>query len=261
MSWRSSSEPWKDSEHVVRFHDSHRGQPAGEASLLSTSSIASCSTASPKGFAFGIWSRARSSSNKAARPVPNATCLVKGEIQVSQRVDGKDVLVDVCDDGDIFGVRALLGDRPYAATTQAKADTLLYVLSKDQLHELVAAAPRVAMFFAADFAGDVPQLGETNRLVAVREARRHERAVGGRRRRAPRGPRARRADVQHRNDHSRRRLDDERAQRRLHLDRRRRPAPAGHRDRFRPPVEGRWPGARRLGSHLRDHERAGAHHR
>jgi len=109
-------------------------------------------------------------------PCPEFYVLVKGEIQVSQRVDGKDVLVDVCDDGDIFGVRALLGDRPYAATTQAKEDTLLYVLSKDQLHELVAAAPRVAMFFAADFAGDVPQLGETNRLVAVREARRHERA-------------------------------------------------------------------------------------
>ena len=107
---------------------------------------------------------------------PECYVLVKGEIQVTQRVDGKDVLVDVCDDGDIFGVRALLGDRPYAATTQAKADTLLYVLSKDQLHRLVAEAPRVAMFFAADFAGDVPQLGETNRLVAVREARRYERA-------------------------------------------------------------------------------------
>lgn len=113
---------------------------------------------------------------QGSTPGPEFYVLVKGEIQVSQRVDGKDVLVDVCDDGDIFGVRALLGDRPYAATTQAKDDTLLYVLSKDLLHELVAEAPRVAMFFAADFAGDVPQLGEVNRLVAVREARRHERA-------------------------------------------------------------------------------------
>ena len=111
-------------------------------------------------------------------PSPEFYVLVKGEIEVRQRVDDKDVLVDVCDDGDIFGVRALLGDRPYAATTQAKDDTLLYVLSKDQLHALVAEAPRVAMFFAADFASDVPQLGEANRLVAVRDARRHERATG-----------------------------------------------------------------------------------
>ena len=115
---------------------------------------------------------------QGSMPSPECYVLVKGEIEVRQRVDDEDVLVDVCDDGDIFGVRALLGDRPYAATTQAKDDTLLYVLSKDQLHALVAEAPRVAMFFAADFAADVPQLGEANRLVAVRAARRHERATG-----------------------------------------------------------------------------------
>ncbi|MGB5504731.1 MAG: DUF294 nucleotidyltransferase-like domain-containing protein [Polyangiales bacterium] len=115
---------------------------------------------------------------QGSTPSPEFYVLVKGEIEVSQRVDGKDILVDVCDDGDIFGVRALLGDRPYAATTQAKDDTLLYVLSENQLRELITKAPRVAMFFAADFAADVPQLGETNRLVAVRAARRHERATG-----------------------------------------------------------------------------------
>ncbi|MFW2389020.1 MAG: DUF294 nucleotidyltransferase-like domain-containing protein [Polyangiales bacterium] len=114
---------------------------------------------------------------QGAAPNPEFYVLVKGEIEVSQRVDEADVLVDVCDDGDIFGVRALLGDREYGATTQAKDDTLLYVLSKAQLDELVAEAPRVAMFFAANFAADVPQLGDTNRLVAVRAARRHERAA------------------------------------------------------------------------------------
>ena len=134
-------------------------------------------------------------------PSPEFYVLVKGEIEVRQRVDDEDVLVDVCDDGDIFGVRALLGDRPYAATTQAKDDTLLYVLSKDQLHALVAEAPRVAMFFAADFASDVPQLGEANRLVAVRDARRHERATGTGDDVRQRGPGARRADLRHRDDH------------------------------------------------------------
>ena len=108
---------------------------------------------------------------------PEFYVLVKGEVDLSQRINGEDVLVDVCDEGDIFGVRALLGDRRYGATTQAKDDTLLYVLSKEQLDLLMAKAPRVAMFFAADFAADIPQLGETNRLVAVSAARRHERAA------------------------------------------------------------------------------------
>lgn len=103
---------------------------------------------------------------------PEFYVVVKGEVAISQQVDGETVLIDVCDDGDIFGVRALLADRPYGARAQAKDDTLLYVLSKSQLDELVREAPSVALFFAADFAADVPQRLETNRLVAVRAARR-----------------------------------------------------------------------------------------
>ena len=105
---------------------------------------------------------------------PEFYLVVKGEVAISQQVEGQTVLIDVCDDGDIFGVRALLADRPYGGRAQAKDDTLLYVLSKAQLDELIRDAPRVALFFAADFAADVPQRLETNRLLAVRAARRHD---------------------------------------------------------------------------------------
>lgn len=107
---------------------------------------------------------------------PEFYVVVKGEIAVSQRVDGETVLVDVCDDGDIFGVRALLAGRSYAARTQAKDDTLLYVLPKEALEELMRDEPRVAMFFAAGFAADLPVRLDANRLEAVRAARLHERA-------------------------------------------------------------------------------------
>jgi CBS domain-containing protein len=108
---------------------------------------------------------------------PEFYVVVKGGVDVSQRVDGETVLIDVCDEGDIFGVRALLGDRPYGARTQTKDDTLLYVLSKEQLDELLREAPRVALFFAADFASDLPQAQDANRLEAVRAARRHDKAL------------------------------------------------------------------------------------
>lgn len=108
------------------------------------------------------------------RPRPEFYVVVKGEVAVTQEVDGQSVLMDVCDDGDIFGVRALLADREYLASTQAKEDTLLYVLSKDQLDELVRDQPAVALFFAADFASDLPQVRDVNRLEAVRAARRHD---------------------------------------------------------------------------------------
>jgi CBS domain-containing protein len=107
---------------------------------------------------------------------PEFYVVVKGEVAVTQRVDGETLLIDVCDDGDIFGVRALLGDRPYGARTQTKDDTLLYVLSKAHLDELLREAPRVALFFAADFAADLPQVQDRNRLESVRAARRHDKA-------------------------------------------------------------------------------------
>ncbi|MFZ1865098.1 MAG: DUF294 nucleotidyltransferase-like domain-containing protein [Polyangiales bacterium] len=109
---------------------------------------------------------------------PEFYVVVKGEVAVSQQVDGSTVLIDVCDDGDIFGVRALLAERKYAARTQAKDDTLLYVLPKDLLDELMRDEPRVAIFFAAGFAADLPQRLDANRLEAVRAARLHERAKG-----------------------------------------------------------------------------------
>ena len=108
---------------------------------------------------------------------PEFYVVVKGEVAVSHHVDGKVVLVDVCDDGDIFGVRALLADRPYAARTQAKDDTLLYVVPKACLDELLREEPRVALFFAADFAADPPPWRESNRLEAVGAARRSEKAA------------------------------------------------------------------------------------
>jgi CBS domain-containing protein len=105
---------------------------------------------------------------------PEFYVVVKGQVAVTQPIDGEQVLIDVCDGGDIFGVRALLADRNYLATTQAKEDTLLYVLPKEQLDRLVRDEPRVALFFAAGFAADLPQSMDANRLAAVGEARRHD---------------------------------------------------------------------------------------
>ncbi len=107
-------------------------------------------------------------------PKPEFYVVVKGEIAVTQELDGTEVLIDVCDDGDIFGVRALLADREYLATTQSKDDTLLYVIGQEHLEELVRDEPRVALFFAAGFAADLPQPRDANRLEAVREARRQD---------------------------------------------------------------------------------------
>jgi CBS domain-containing protein len=114
--------------------------------------------------------------------------VVKGQVAITLEEEGVTTLVDICDGGDIFGVRALLAGRAYLATATAKEDTLLYVLPKSQLDSLLQEDPGVAMYFAAGFAADPPQAKDANRLVAVREARRHEkreRATTDRRRVEP----------------------------------------------------------------------------
>jgi len=123
-----------------------------------------------------------------AEPKSECYVVVKGQVAITQEVDGVINLVDVCDEGDIFGVRALLAARSYLATAQAKEDTLLYVLPKEQLDALLQEDPGVALFFAAGFAADLPQVNDVNRLVAVREARLHdkrERSSADRRRVEP----------------------------------------------------------------------------
>ena len=101
----------------------------------------------------------------------------KGRISIRRTVDGRTALVDVCDEGDLFGVRALLGDRPYAADAKADEASLLYVIADDHLKHLVASVPAVALFFAADFAADVPETRD-DRLLAAEAARREHRGSG-----------------------------------------------------------------------------------
>lgn len=104
-------------------------------------------------------------------PAPEVYLVQKGQVCI-QRKEGDEVrLVDVCDEGDMFGVRALLGNRNYAAEARAQEDGLLYVIPGDALESLTKSDVRVAMFFAADFAADVP-VAKDNRLQAVADARR-----------------------------------------------------------------------------------------
>ena len=101
---------------------------------------------------------------------PEIYLLKRGTVAITRQDGDASVLVDLCDEGDLFGVRAQLADRPYAARAQAKEVSLLYVIPSAQLTGLMEADPKVALFFAADFAADLPSAQE-NRLEAVAAAR------------------------------------------------------------------------------------------
>lgn len=80
----------------------------------------------------------------------------KGAISLSKQLDGEEVLLDVCGEGDVFGFRALLVSGNYAATAKAREESLLYHLPAKQGLALLEKYPRFASFFAESFAAQLP---------------------------------------------------------------------------------------------------------
>lgn len=61
-------------------------------------------------------------------------------------------LIDICDEGDLFGIRALIAKDNYAATAQAAERTLLYLIPVDPGFRLLFENPESAKYFTEAFA-------------------------------------------------------------------------------------------------------------
>lgn len=83
-------------------------------------------------------------------PQPQFYVVREGGIQI-HRNNGQ-LLIDACDAGDVFGVRALLANDTYLATAQAEEDSLLYCIPVAIGKKILMAVPEVALYFASGFA-------------------------------------------------------------------------------------------------------------
>lgn len=84
-----------------------------------------------------------------------------------------EALVELCDEGDIFGIRALLTEARYSATARAKEDSLLYAVPWAVFSPLLASHAELTRFFAAGFAAELP--AARVRLMKAAEAVRQSR--------------------------------------------------------------------------------------
>ncbi|GAB4399674.1 MAG: DUF294 nucleotidyltransferase-like domain-containing protein [Microscillaceae bacterium] len=83
-------------------------------------------------------------------------CVVhKGSVQIVEDSEGQSVLIDKCDEGDIFGVRASIAHDRYIANAIAEEETLLYTVPMDKFQEILEENPKVALFLASGFASGV----------------------------------------------------------------------------------------------------------
>lgn len=75
-----------------------------------------------------------------------------GSIILMEEKKGKDEIKEYCDEGDVFGVLALLGKRPYVLSARASENSLIYSIPVEIFLEILDRNGRVAMYFAAGFA-------------------------------------------------------------------------------------------------------------
>lgn len=85
--------------------------------------------------------------------------LQKGNIELIE----DQVLLDVCDVGDSFGMRSLISQNPYRLSARVVEEALVYIIPKPAFDELLSAHPNIAMFFAAGFASGRPVVRGTPR--------------------------------------------------------------------------------------------------
>ncbi|EAZ82177.1 DUF294 nucleotidyltransferase-like domain-containing protein [Algoriphagus machipongonensis] len=83
---------------------------------------------------------------------PHFFIVKDGAIELTENGESGEEIVEYCDQGDVFGVLALLGKRPYVLNARAGEDSLLYYIPVSIFESIMEQNSRVALFFAAGFA-------------------------------------------------------------------------------------------------------------
>lgn len=110
---------------------------------------------------------------------PTQSCffvIKKGLISLSRKVDEEDEEFEICDEGDIVGLRGLIAKAPYSASGHAKEESLIYELPFEVFLGLMQAHPALNLYLAAGFASETPAVREE--LMASAKKLRRGRASG-----------------------------------------------------------------------------------
>lgn len=83
---------------------------------------------------------------------PHFFILKEGVIHLVEGAENGEEIREVCDEGDVFGVLALLGKRPYLLSSKVIENSLIYAIPVTIFEKILEENSRVALFFAAGFA-------------------------------------------------------------------------------------------------------------
>jgi len=82
--------------------------------------------------------------------------LRQGSLELRQQEGALDRLADLCDEGEVIGVRALLAEQPYLTSARAAEECIVYSIPGKLFKQVLDEEPAAATFFAAGFAAGMP---------------------------------------------------------------------------------------------------------
>lgn len=82
--------------------------------------------------------------------------VAQGSVRLVAGEGSAEVLIDLCDTGDVFGVRPMLVNDPYMATAEVVEESVLYAFPWTTFAPWLHDVPGLALFFAAGFASGLP---------------------------------------------------------------------------------------------------------
>ncbi|SNR58367.1 DUF294 nucleotidyltransferase-like domain-containing protein [Lutibacter flavus] len=88
-------------------------------------------------------------------PHQNFYVVKDGAIGLYRAIENDQILVDICDEGDIFGLRPLVQNDHYLMSAKANEESILYAISVDILKEIIASNDKVNKFLIASFSSNI----------------------------------------------------------------------------------------------------------
>jgi len=86
---------------------------------------------------------------------PHFYVIREGAVQLSRKEGAEQLLIDLCDEGDLFGLRPLLADQAYGLKAEAEENTLLYGINIEQFKKIMASEAGLSGYLAKHFAAGV----------------------------------------------------------------------------------------------------------
>lgn len=88
-------------------------------------------------------------------PHENFYIVKDGAIGLYRTMDNDQILVDICDEGDIFGLRPLIQNDHYLMSAKANEESILYAISVELLKEIIKTNEKVNKYIIASFSTNI----------------------------------------------------------------------------------------------------------